>query len=206
MSILATSWYPHCWRWPCPLWRNPHCSSFGKGENITTTTPVPSRNHQSPVAHAWMYLLAWYKQSHWRSCPSVWDLHLVPSPECCSIPHTYTNSIPPMGDVHHRHLYPGRSQLPHIWWLLLKDDPHLTSSIWPEQHCQSCLTAQGNVLRAWNPGSALLQHWSSICELTVCWVLHLLGYHPWDLEPPLSTVKQICRGMCKISEACAPMC
>ena len=40
--------------------------------------------------------------------------------------------------------------------LLLKDDPHPMSSIWPEQHHQSCLTAQGNVLRAWNSGSPLL--------------------------------------------------
>ena len=30
--------------------------------NITPTTPVLSRNHQSPVAHVWMYLLAQYKQ------------------------------------------------------------------------------------------------------------------------------------------------
>ena len=68
MSLLATSWNPHHWRWSCPPWRSPHCSSIRKGENTTLTTPVPSRNHHIPVAHMWMYLLAWYKQSHWRSC------------------------------------------------------------------------------------------------------------------------------------------
>ena len=29
-----------------------------------------------------------------------------------------------------------------MWQLLFKDDPHLTSSIWPKHHCQSHLTAQ----------------------------------------------------------------
>ena len=90
-----------------------------KGEITTPTTPVPSRYHQIPVAHTWMYLLAWYKQSHWRSCLSMWDLHCVPSPECCNTSHSYANSIPPMVDVCLRHLYSGRSWLPHMWWLLL---------------------------------------------------------------------------------------
>ena len=40
--------------------------------------------------------------------------------------------------------------LPDMWWLLFKDDSHLTSSIQPEQHCQSHLTAQRNVLRTQN--------------------------------------------------------
>ena len=163
ISILATSWDPHCQRWPCPLWRSPHCSSFGKGENTTLTTPGPPRNHQISVAHMWMYLLAWYKQSHWRSCLSVWDLHPVPNPECCSTSHPYTNSILPMADVCHRHLHPGRSWLPHMQWLLLKGDPHLMPSIWPEQHHQSYLAAQGNVLRAQNPRSPSLWQRSSIC-------------------------------------------
>ena len=89
----------------------PHCSSFRKGENTTPTTPVPSRNYQIQVAHTWMDLLAWYKQSHWRSCLSMRDLHPVPSPECYNTPHSYTNPIPPMADVYLRHLYPGRSWL-----------------------------------------------------------------------------------------------
>ena len=71
---------PHHWRWPCPLWRSPHCPSFGKGESATTTPPVSSRDHQSPVACMWMHFLAWHKQSHQRSCLSVWNLHPVPSP------------------------------------------------------------------------------------------------------------------------------
>ena len=27
-----------------------------------------------------------------------------------------------------------------MWQRLLQDDPHLTSSIWPEQHCQKSLS------------------------------------------------------------------
>ena len=161
--LLATSWDPYHWRWPCPLLWHSHCSSFGKGENTTTTTPVPSRNHKIPVACMWMYFLAWYKQSHWRSCLSMWDLHLVPSPKCCNTPHSYTNSVPTITDVHRSHLYPGRSWLHCMWWLLLKDDPHPIPSIWPEQHHQCCLAAQGNVLRAWNPRDPSLWQWSSIC-------------------------------------------
>ena len=38
-----------------------------KGEDATTTPPVPSRNHQSAVVHAWMCLLAGHKQGHRRS-------------------------------------------------------------------------------------------------------------------------------------------
>ena len=118
----------------------------------------------------------------------------------------YAKSVLPMADVCHGHLYPGRSWLPHMWWLLLQDDPHLMSSNWPEQHHQSHLTAQGNVLRAWNPGSPLLWQWSSIWKCPVCWFLHFLGCHPWDLKPSLSTIKWICRDMCRISEACTPKC
>ena len=31
----------------------------------------------------------------------------------------------------------------------------------------------------------------SVCECTICWVLHLLGYHTWDLKPSLSTIEWI---------------
>ena len=70
--------------------------------------------------------------------------------KCCSTPHSYANSIPPMADVCHGHLYLGRNQLPDMWQLLFKDDPCLTSSIQPKQHCQNHLAAQRNVLRTWN--------------------------------------------------------
>ena len=53
----------------------------------------------------WKFLLAWHQQGHQRSSPSVWNLHLVPEPECCSTPHTYTNAISPMADVCHRYLH-----------------------------------------------------------------------------------------------------
>ena len=66
-------------------------------ERVLQQLPVPSRNHQSPVAHMWIHLLAWHKQSHQRSHLPVWDLHQVPSPECCSTPHTYITSHPTHG-------------------------------------------------------------------------------------------------------------
>ena len=127
----------------------------------------------------------------------MWDLHKVPGPKCCSTPNSNANSILPMGDVHHRHLYLGRNHLPDMQWLLFKDDPCLISSIWPQQHCQCCLTAQRDVLRAWNSWSTSLWQWPSVCKCTVNWVLHLLGYHTPDLKPSLPTIKWICWGMCK---------
>ena len=56
--ILATLWDPHHQRWPCLMWRSPHHPSTRKGEDVTATPPVPSRNHQSTVVHSWMCLLA----------------------------------------------------------------------------------------------------------------------------------------------------
>ena len=223
-NIIITSWPDDIKSVPCPLhpyWQHSETLTIEDGlvlhgealvvpslerESTATTVSVPPRIHQGPVACMWMHLLAQYKQSHWRSCPSVWDLHLVPSPECCSTPHTYTNSILPMADVHHRHLYPRRSWLPHMQWLLLENDPHPMSSIWPEQHHQSHLTAQGNVLRVWNPRSPLLWQWSTIGECPVHWFLHFLGYHPMRSWALTTHNHWICRGMCKISEACTPTC
>ena len=37
----------------------------------------------------WKFLLAWHQQGHWRSSLPVWNLHLVPEPECCSTHHTW---------------------------------------------------------------------------------------------------------------------
>ena len=118
-----------------------------KGRGCYSNSSSSIRNHQSPVVGTWMCLLARHKQGYRRSSLAVWDLHPVPSPKCCNTHHSNANSVPPMADVHHRHLYLRRNQLPDIWWLLFKDDPCLISSIWPEQHCQSCLTAQRDVLR-----------------------------------------------------------
>ena len=175
MPKLATLGDPdHC-RWPCPTWRSPHCPSIRKVEDTTATPQVPSRNHQIPVVCMWMCLLAGHKQSHRRSSLAVWDLHLVPGPKCCSTPHSTANSVLPMADVCHRHLYLRRNWLPDLWQLLFKDDPHLTSSIWPEQCCQSCLAAQRDVVRAWNSQSTLLWQWPSVCECIIHWVLHFLG-------------------------------
>ena len=177
-----------------------------RGEDTTATPPVPSRNHQSTVVHSWMCLLAVHKQDNRRSSLTMWDLHLGPGPKCCSIPHSNANSIWPIADMCHRHLHLGRNWLLDMQWLLFKDEPHPTSSIWPEQHHQSCLTAQRDVLRAWNSQSTLLWQWPSVCKCTVYQVLHLLEYHTWDLKPSLPTIKWTCRGMCKICEACTPTC
>ena len=61
-----------------------------------------------------------------------------------------------MTDVCYGHVYLRRNQLPDLWQFLFKDDPHQMSSIWQEQHRQSCLAAQRDVLRAWNSQSTPL--------------------------------------------------
>ena len=112
MPILVTSGDPHHWRWPHPMWKSPHHPAIRKGEDATATPPVPSRNHQSPVVCSWMCLLARHKQGQRRSSSAMWDLHPVPGPKCCSTPHSNANSVLPMADVHHGHLYFRRNWLP----------------------------------------------------------------------------------------------
>ena len=94
---------------------------------------------------------------------------MVPESECCSTPHTYTHTISPMADVCHRHLHARRSWPPGSGQLLLEDDLHSTYSTWPEQCQQGCLTAEGDVCRAWHPQSPLLWQWPTICECPICW-------------------------------------
>ena len=179
-DIIITSWpndikvVPHPL---CPYWQ--HCETLPlkmalssmvkfslfllwKGReyynNYTSSIKESPKPSCSCVGVFWPGI----NKSHWRSCLSMWDLHPVSSPKCCSTPHSYANSIPPMVDVCLRHLNPGRSWLPHMQWRLLKDDPCPTSSIWPEQHHQNHLTAQGDVLRAQNSRDFSLWQWSSI--------------------------------------------
>ena len=204
---------PYWQHWPSPLKmalsyvEKPSSSLHQKGRGYYNNSTSSIKESPKPsCSHAWMCLLAGHKQSHKRSSSAVWDLHLVPSPKCCSTPHSYTKSILPMADVCHGHLYLGRNQLPDMWWLLFKYDPHLTSSIQPEQHWQSCLTAQRNVLRAWNSQSTLLWQQPSVCECIGHWVLHLLGYHTQDLKPSLPAIEWVhAEPVCKIHEACTPM-
>ena len=63
----------------CPYWQ--HCETLTvkdglvsvekpsmlflqKGREYYTNYTSSTRDHQIPVAHVWMYLLAWYQQSH----------------------------------------------------------------------------------------------------------------------------------------------
>ena len=157
------------------------------------------------VAHTWKFLLAQHQQGHWRSSSLVWNLQLVPEPECCSTPHTYTHTILPLADVCHRYLHARRSWPPGCRWLLLKDDLHPMASTWPEQCQQGCLTAERDVFRAWHPRSSSLWQWPTICECPVCWLLYSLGHFTRDLKSALPTVQQIHRGMCQVCQTCTPM-
>ena len=105
----------------CPYWQHretltvkdghparwsPHHSSCQKGENTASTASIPPRNNKVTVACTWKLLLAQHQQGHQGSSPPVWNLHLIPEPECCSTPHTYTHTFSPMADVCHRYLHP----------------------------------------------------------------------------------------------------
>ena len=110
------------------------------------------------------FLLAQHQQGHRRGSPPVWSQHPVPEPECSSTPHTYTYIIMPMADVCYRYLHARRNWPPGSGWLLLKDDLSLMSSTQPEQCQQGCLTAEGDVFRAWHPQSPSLWQWPTICK------------------------------------------
>ena len=163
-STLATLTNPHCWGQSSPVRWSPHHSSCWKGESPASTASIPSRNNKVVVAHVWKFLLAWHQQGHQRSSLPVWNLHPVPEPKCCSTPHTYTNTILPMADVHHRYLHARRNWPPGSGRFLLKDDLCQMPSTQPEQCQQGCLTAERDVFRAWHPQSPLLWQWPTICE------------------------------------------
>ena len=103
----------------------------------------------------------------------MWDLHPVIGPNCCSTPHSNANSVLPMADVHHGHLYLRRNQLPHMQWLLFKDDSHLTSSIWSDtvlsklSHCSKRCSQSIEFLKYSTPTMALSM-----------WVQNLLSSAP----------------------------
>ena len=151
----------------------------------------------------WKFLLARHKQGHWSSLP-VWSLHLVPEPECCCTPHTYTYTIVPMADVCHRYLHARRSWPPGSGWLLLKDDLHWHLPPRPEQCQQGHLTTERDVFRAWHPWSPLLWQWPTICKCPVCWLLYILGHITWNLKSALPTIQWICWGMCQVHQTCTP--
>ena len=208
-SVLATPWDPHCWRLPCTLWRSPHYSSFGKGESTVTTAPVPSGNHQSPVPHLHGCIF-------WPGINKAIE-EVVCQCETCTWFQAQNVAVPLM-HWHQLHACSWQMCATDIFTLegvdyLICGDfysklilVHM-SSIWPEQHHQSHLTAQGNVLRAWNPRSPLL--------LTMVFNMQVprslisappRGITHETLKHSLSAIKWICRGMCKIGEACTPTC
>ena len=136
-----------------------------KGREYYTNYTSSIKESPNPSCSCmWMYLLALYKQSHWRSCLSMCNLHLVPSQECCNTSHSYTNSVPPMADMSLRHLYTGRSQLHHMWWLLLKNDPHL-------MHFPS---GQGNTTKSPHCSRKCSQSMESQKSFTLIMVLNML--------------------------------
>ena len=97
-------------------------------------------------------------------------------PECCSTPHTYTNTITPMcrcvptdtftleGVDHHGSR-----------WLLLEDDLSPMPSTWPEQCQQGRLTAEGEMFSEHGiPKVPSLWQWPSVCECPVHQLLYVL--------------------------------
>ena len=195
LSILATLRNPHHWGQPSPARQSPHHSSCWKRENSASTAPIPPRNNKVTIAHMWKFLLARHQQGHRRSSLPVWNLHPVPEPECCSTPHTYTDTISPMADVCHRYLHARRNWPPGSGWLLLEDDLCPMPSTWPEQCQQGCLPTERDVFRAWHPWSPSLWQWPTICKHPVRWLLNILGHLTWNLKSALPTVQWICQGM-----------
>ena len=205
LSLLATPRNPHHWVQSSPVRWSPHHSSCWKGENPPSTTSIPSRNNDVTVAHMWKFLLAWHQQGHWRSSLPVWNLHLVPEPKCCSTTHTCTHTILPMADVCHRYLHTKRNWPLGSRWLLLEDDLGPMPSTWPEQCQQGCLTAEGDIFRAWHPWSSSFWQWPTICECPVHQLLYILGHLTQNLKSALPIVQQICWGMCQVCQTCTPM-
>ena len=186
--ILATSWDSHHWRWPCPPWRSPHCSSFGKGENTISTAPVPSRNHQSPVAHMWMHLLAKYKQSQLKKL----SISVRPAPG--SKPRVLQHPS------HWHQLHPAHDRC--VPWTPLPWKKLTTSYVvtFTQRWSSSDVfhLARATLSKSSHCSKKCSQSTESQKSFTLTMVLNmqvlLLGYHPLDLKPSLSTVKLICRG------------
>ena len=121
---------------------------------------------KGPVVCMWMCLLARHKQSHRRRSSAVWDLHPVPSPKCCSTPHTMptlsypwqmcTTDIFTLEGINYLICSNFYSKMILIWCL-----PSGQSN-----NGQSCLTAQRNVLGAQNSQSTLVWQWPSVWECT----------------------------------------
>ena len=91
-NMIITGWPDDIKVVPCPLcpyWQHWETLTIEDGlvlcketlivvpseRDTTTTSPAPSRNHQSPVVCVWMCLLAGHKQGHRRSSLPVWQLH-----------------------------------------------------------------------------------------------------------------------------------
>ena len=68
VSLLATPWVTHFWRWTCVPWRSPHHPYIRKGEGPWYSAPITSRHYLNTIACLWLCFLAWYQQGHWGSC------------------------------------------------------------------------------------------------------------------------------------------
>ena len=149
LSILATQRDPHHWGWSSPARWSTHHSSCQKGERVLHQL---HQFHQGItksqlLMHGSFFWPSINKAIKEVSLP-VWNLHTIPESESCSTPHTYTHTISPMADVCPRHLHTWRSWPPGSGQHLLEDDLCSTYSTWPEQHQQSCLTAEGGVFQS----------------------------------------------------------
>ena len=110
---------------PCPMWRSPHCPSIRKREDTTATPPAYQGTTKAQLfVHGCVFWLGinkaieetvqqtctWF-QARMLQCPSL----------LCQLHPTHADGC-------HGHLYLRRNQLPDMWQLLFKDDPHLMAS------------------------------------------------------------------------------
>ena len=197
------SWDPHHHRWPHPMWKSPHHASIRKAEGATTALPVPPRNHQSTVVCTCGCVF-------WPGINKTIE-EAVQQCETCTWFQAQNAAAPltPMPTLSH----PWQICATDIFTLegtnyLICSDFY--SKMILVQHLPS---GQSNTVKVI---SLLTEMFSehvipkvlcsdNVCKCTIHWVLHLLGYHTWDLKPTLSAIKWICWGMCKICEACTPM-
>ena len=154
MSLLATLWVTHCWRWTCVLRRSPHHPSMRKGEGPWYSAPVTPGHYQNTVACLWLCLLAWYQQGHWGCCLAMWTVHEISGPECCYTTHTNTNTytFTAMADMCIRHLHIGWCGLPHPCWFLIQHNPGIQS---PAGQSNSAKVI--HILKEWFHGHGILE-------------------------------------------------
>ena len=93
-----------------------------------------------------------------------------------------------------------------LWWLYSK----IMILIWHFPSGQSKLSKLSHCSKKCSQSTEFLKY-SALTMALSMWVHSSLSSAPlevsqWDLKPPLPTIEWICQGMCKICEACTPMC